>query len=63
MIPCAKNCIHQLEGCCELCGKMKITNPSNECPYYTEISDNKVNSLPNGADIDKLNGRGNFNTH
>lgn len=69
MIPCSKDCIHQTDGYCILGGEAKVTSTSESCAYYLgrnatrKTMSNKLQSLTDGADINKLNRVGDIGAH
>ncbi len=63
MLMCNKNCIYSDKGYCLLSAEENISGVINGCDSFKERRnffvklENKVNSFPDGANVNKLNGR------
>lgn len=55
IIWCAENCKYQTDGCCQLNSCGTVNSLTGICPYFTEKSFDKGDSLGEASDPDKLN--------
>ena len=69
MLMCNKNCIYSDNGYCLLSAEEHLSGKINGCENFKERRkifaklENKVNSFPNGANVNKFNGVGDISTH
>ena len=69
MIMCNKNCAYSDKGFCVLSAEEHLSGTLDGCDNFKEkrknFADlkNKVNGFSNGANVNKLNGRGDISTH
>lgn len=54
MIPCAKDCKYQQEGCCMLESAAAVKNTAGECPHFEAKNLNKTNGFANGSNINQF---------
>lgn len=69
MLMCNKNCAYSDKGFCVLSAEEHLSGTLDGCDNFKEkrknFADlkNKVNGFSNGANVNKLNGRGDISTH
>ena len=69
MIMCNKNCAYSDKGFCVLSAEEHLSGTLDGCDNFKEKRKNfanlknKVNGFSNGANVNKLNGRGDISTH
>ena len=69
MLMCNKNCAYSDKGFCVLSAEEHLSGTLDGCDNFKEKRKNfanlknKVNGFSNGANVNKLNGRGDISTH
>ena len=69
MLMCNKKCVYSDNGYCLLSAEENVSGTTNGCENFKERRkhfaklENKVNSLANCANVNKLNGIGDIRTH
>ena len=69
MLMCNKNCAYSDKGFCVLSAEEHLSGTLDGCDNFKEKRKNfanlknKVNGFSNGANVNKLNGRGDIRTH